>query len=568
MRNDDWRLAIADHGWARLFGVRAIGLPLLILLGGVVSSAAPSEPPDLRTRAERTRFEETSRYDDVRAVLDGLAASRGTLIHVTSFGRSEEGRELPLAVLGAPAPRDAGTARALRKPRVLVLANVHAGEVEGKEAALILARRLAGGDLRTLLDRIIVLVAPIYNADGNERISLDHRPEQFGPVTGVGTRENGRGLDLNRDFIKLETAESRALASLLATWDPHVVVDLHTTNGSYHGYHLTYAPTLAVNADPKIVQVSRSLLASARQVLADRGWRSYSYGNFVAEGALDKERERPDPASAPAWRTFDARPRFVTNGVGLRNRIAILSEAYSYLGFERRVRVTEAFVETLLALVARRGRAIVTATSDADRTAARAGEPDGPGPLGTRGRLVPLDGAVPILVGDVEARTNPKSGKLMQVMLEGVARPVLMQDYAGFAPVDPVQAPRAYVIPADPTHTPLVERVAALLARHGIATERLLAELRVEVEAVVPATIIRSPRVSQGHREVRLGEVARQPRTLVAPAGSLRVSMGQPLARLAFHLLEPTSDDGVVTWNLVDDWLRDGAEVPIYRVVR
>jgi hypothetical protein len=143
-----------------------------------------------------------------------------------------------------------------------------------------------------------------------------------------------------------------------------------------------------------------------------------------------------------------------------------------------------------------------------------------------------------------------------------------MQDYSGFAPVDPVQAPRAYVIPADPAHATLVERVAALLARHGIATEQLSAEIRVEVEAVVPATINRSPRVSQGHREVRLGEVARQPRTLVAPAGSLRVPMGQPLARLAFHLLEPTSDDGVVTWNLVDDWLRDGAEVPIYRVVR
>ena len=253
---------------------------------------------------------------------------------------------------------------------MLLLANIHAGEVEGKEAALILARRLAGGDLRRLLDRVTVLVAPIYNADGNERVSVDNRPAQFGPVGGVGMRETARGLDLNRDFVKLEAVESQGLASLLSTWDPHVVIDLHTTNGSYHGYHLTYASTLAVNADPRLVQTTRSLLTSARQVLADRGWRSYSYGNFVAEGALDRELTRPE-SGAPAWRTFDARPRFVTNGIGLRNRIAILSEAYSYLPFERRVRVTEAFAETVLALVARRAATVTALTSD-DRSRDRA----------------------------------------------------------------------------------------------------------------------------------------------------------------------------------------------------
>ncbi len=150
-------------------------------------------PPDLRTRAERTGFEETSRSDDVHAVLAGLAAASGDLVHVTSFGRSEESRDLPLAVLGSPAPRGPAAALASGKPRILVLANIHAGEVEGKEAALILARRLAGGDLRRLLDRITVLVAPLYNADGNDRISSGNRPSQFGPIGGVGTRRTRAG---------------------------------------------------------------------------------------------------------------------------------------------------------------------------------------------------------------------------------------------------------------------------------------------------------------------------------------------------------------------------------------
>src|SRR6476659_2570378 len=351
---------------------RALFLLILVASGMVHAADVPDAQ---RTRAEATNFEETSRAADVDRVLAALAEASPN-VTVTSFGRSEEGRPLPLAILSSPAVADPAAARRSGKPRVLVLANIHAGEVEGKEAALIVARRLAIGDLRSMLSRVIVIIAPLYNADGNERISLDHRPAQFGPLAGVGTRENANGLDLNRDFTKLEAAESRALVKLLTDWDPHVVLDLHTTDGSYHGYHLTYAPTLAVGADPKLVTFVRgTLLASATQVMLDRGWRTYYYGNFTTEGQLDREQDRPPGTGggAPAWRTFDARPRFVTNGIGLRNRIAILSEAYSYLSFERRVRVSEAFAETLLALVARRASAVTALIADLDRATARAG---------------------------------------------------------------------------------------------------------------------------------------------------------------------------------------------------
>jgi hypothetical protein len=556
--------------------VRLVGLPLSILLV-VVVSAALAEPRasrrharaaiqapvgadvahDVRTHAERTRFEETSRYDDVRRVLDAVRDAAPALARIEAFGASEEGRDLPLAVIGNPVPPSAATARAARKPRVLVLGGIHGGEVEGKEAALILARRLAGGDLRRLLDRITVLVAPLYNADGNERVSQENRPEQHGPIGGVGIRTNARGADLNRDFMKLQTAEGRSLAALLATWDPHVVIDLHTTNGSYHGYHLTYAPTLAVNADPRLVQVSRTLLADTRRLLLDRGWRTYSYGNFVAEDALDRERHRPD-AGAPAWRTFDARPRFVTNGVGLRNRIALLAEAYSYLGFDRRVRVTEAFVETLLALIARRAPAISSLLTRLDIDTVDAARRGALPPFGTRGRLAPLDGAVPILVGDVESRPNPRTGKPMTVMKESVATPVLMQDYASFEPVDLVTAPAAYILPP-----PVARTLEPLLERHGISVERLTAEARLDVERVVPAEVSYGGTTVQGRRQVKLGAVDRDRATINVPAGSLRVRLAQPLARLVFHLLEPTSDDGVVIWDLIP--VRAGEAIEIFR---
>ena len=102
-----------------------------------------------------------------------------------------------------------------------------------------------------------MLIAPIYNADGNEKVNVQNRTAQNGPVAGVGTRENSKGLDLNRDYMKLDSAEARALVGLMNRWDPHAAIDLHTTNGSYHGYHLTYSPTLNPNADARLIALAR-----------------------------------------------------------------------------------------------------------------------------------------------------------------------------------------------------------------------------------------------------------------------------------------------------------------------
>jgi murein tripeptide amidase MpaA len=197
-------------------------------------TAVPGAQTDpLRTRAEASHYEETSSYADVERFVSTLASS--PLVHLESFGKSEEGRDLPLLVISEPKVVTPEAARRLGRPLVFVQANIHAGEVEGKEAALMLARRLVDGDLAPLAKELVLLIAPIYNADGNERPDVRHRPAQNGPVGGVGTRENAKGLDLNRDYMKLDSREARALVELLNTWDPHVVVDLHTTNGSYHG---------------------------------------------------------------------------------------------------------------------------------------------------------------------------------------------------------------------------------------------------------------------------------------------------------------------------------------------
>jgi len=532
------------------------------LLVSVVSSSSAQQPPDLRSRAEISNYEETSSYADIQRVITGLTTS-SPLVHTESFGKTEEGRDLPLLVISEPKVTTPAAARKLGRPLVFVQANIHAGEVEGKEAVIALARRLTSGDLRPLAKQLVILIAPNYNADGNEKVSVQNRTAQYGPVAGVGTRENSKGLDLNRDYMKLDSLEARALVGLMNKWDPHVLVDLHTTNGSYHANHLTYSPILNPNADARLIEFTRDrMLAPIREaMLKKHNWRTYYYGNFAPEDGGGRESSRVDPANPGnvTWRTFDHRPRFGNNYAGLRNRIAILSEAYSYLDFKGRVDVTEDFVDEIWKSVAANAKQIMTLTAQADRqfTAPPTAKPV---ELGVEFQIRPLPETVGIFVGDVRKVVNPRSGREMLAMTD-MAVPVAMKDYGVFAATRSVAMPKGWLIPTNPRLAAAVER----LRFHGVTVQEITTPAQVSVERFTIADYTRAERVFQGRREARLKGQFESAQLSVTP-GALFVPADQPLARLAFYLLEPESDDGFVTWNVIEEGLAAGESYPIYRV--
>src|SRR5262249_34138608 len=136
---------------------------------------------------------------------------------------------------------DAAAASESGLPVVLIFSGIHAGEIDGKDASLALLRDIVTGKRASLLDRMIPLGVPIYNVDGPERVSPNNRMAQDGPVQGMGLRTNERGLDLNRDFAKMESPETAALVGkLFREWRPHVVVDCHVTDGMDFQYEMTY----------------------------------------------------------------------------------------------------------------------------------------------------------------------------------------------------------------------------------------------------------------------------------------------------------------------------------------
>ncbi|MDP6579215.1 MAG: M14 family metallopeptidase, partial [Vicinamibacterales bacterium] len=493
----------------------------VFVLFGCGPGGPVGEQPLLTTRAERTRYEQSTGYGEVVQFLE-RAAALSDRVHVTTFGSTVEGRPLPLAVVGDTIDARPESVTSGDRTRVWLQANIHGGEVCGKEALLMLLRDLVTGEHDDWLSSLTLLIAPIYNADGNELIGPDNRPFQFGPFQGMGVRTNAQGLDLNRDHTKLESPEARALARAYQEYDPHVVVDLHTTNGTAHAYHLTYAPPLHPNTPAAIDTLLRDewLPAVTEAIKATYGWDMYFYGNTL-RGA----------GAAPTWNTFDHRPRFNNSYVGLRNRVGILSEAYAYAPFDERVAATLRFVEEVLAFASERADVIAALVEQGDtesvvgsRLATRA----------TRERSVE---PVEILLGETDEVENPYTRAPMRRRLDTVT-PTMMYEYGRFAAAEDGDelAPEAYYVPAD--LTPVVD----LLAAHGVDGAPLDTDTTISAEQFVIAGSSLAERALEGHRE-RTVEGAWEPVERAVPAGTLVVQVSQPLGRLVFTLLEPRSDD-------------------------
>ena len=515
---------------------------LVLALAAAACVGASSDPEDLRTRAERTAYTETSRYEDVVELME-VVAERSDLIHLTTFGYTTEGRALRLAVVGDVSDPSPEAVRASGKLPVYLQGNIHGGEVPGKEALLMLLRDVASGATGDWLDSLVLLVAPLYNADGNERVRLTNRPRQHGPTAGMGQRPNAQGLDLNRDHMKLASSEARSVARLLSEFDPYVTVDLHTTNGTRHGYHLTYSPPLHPGTHPALIDLLRGRLLPdiTEQIRQKHGWEYYYYGNLST----------PPGASEPAWTTFDHRPRFNNNYVGLRNRVAILSEAYSYATFEDRVLATAYFVDEILDWVSRESDAVRSAVAEADNTVGAS--------LPTRAAPERSPQPVEILLGEVDEERNPFSGEVM-LRRRDVRTPTTMYEYGTFASTESARAPAAYLLPAQWTN------VAENLSAHGIQLRTLEAarDLGVEVFRVDSTRV--AERAFEGRLERTVWGVYREEGRLV-PAGTIVVPLDQTLGRLAFYLLEPRSDDGLLAWGALDDGIRAGEDYPILRAM-
>jgi len=495
-----------------------------------------------QTTPERTGGRETSSFADVTGFLDSLE-HRGSTFRFGSLGTSTEGRSIPFVIAAVPGVQGPADAQASGRVVVWVQANIHAGEVEGKEAVQMILRDLAFGPLRSLLDSLVLLVVPIYNPDGNDAWAAGsvNRPGQNGPAI-VGRRPDGLNLDLNRDYVKMEAPETRGAAALIDAWQPDVFIDLHTTNGSYHGYALTYSPGLNPNDTPANAYVRDKLLPSIRQRMKSRhALEVFPYGNF---------RNQMADSLILGWETYDARPRFGTNWTGLRGRMAILSEAYSNDPFPARITATYAFVQEILSMLAAERSGIKRLVAQSARL-----RPDS---VTVRSVLAP-----PVeqpVIAEITTAAGDGDGPYARRNRTGEFRTIRMPVYDRFTASRREARPVAYLIPAS------LPDVATLLQRQGIQVERFTAPWKGAAERFRIDSISAQPWAFEGHRTVTVEGAWVAPAPYEAATGSYLVRTDQPLGTLASYILEPASEDGIDTWNFVDRLLSLRSPHPVARV--
>jgi hypothetical protein len=555
------------------------------------------------TRAERTNFTETSHHEDVIAFIDSLKVL-GAKISTGSIGKTMEGRELPYVIASRPLITTPAEARRLNRPIAYIQANIHGGEVEGKEAMLAMLRDLLFDKNKNVLDSIVLIVQPIYNADGNDKWGPQERNRgaQNGPEL-VGTRQNAQGWNLNRDYIGADAPETRGAFAMLNKWVPDLFMDLHTTDGSLHGYALTYAPPLTPTAVNVIPYAQNTLLPAIRQRMRDRhGFEIQDYGDFSRPGARGAGRGagRGAPGAAPggrgadstagrrggggggggrgpsfemmladsvpsgyAFTTFESLARYGTNYYGLRNRIAILSEAFSHDPFPRRVASTYDFVFEILSYLAEHKTEIMNLGKQGDAKVVAWGKAPGTSPklsLKSRMDTTRIEDVRVELLKPLTDSTKREHGMGMRERT-GIIKLVKMPVMDSFTPTLTSTLPFGYAFDEKTANALL-----PILKIHGISVEKLDAAASVMAQAFGVDTVMERGRSETSRMLKDVGGQWKEPAKRTLPAGTYVVRAGQPYGLAAFYLLEPESEDGLTQWSFLDNILAPRSDFPIVRI--
>lgn len=489
-----------------------------------------------RTKAERTKYRQTSDYDETMRFCRQIeGASRW--VRVVSYGVSPQGRDLPLVILSKDRAFTPDEARASGKPIVLIQNGIHSGEIEGKDACLALMRDVAA--LRTraeLLDSAIVLVLPIFSVDAHERRGRFNRINQNGPEE-MGWRSTSVGLNLNRDYLKVETAEMRALIGNVYTkWWPHLLVDNHTSDGADFQLDLMVSVNHGAGTPPAL----------------DR-WMAEAYEGRVVERAKQLGHVTGpyfDPRGGDIRRGLDywnSTPRYSTGYPPLHGRAAVLVETHMLKPYATRVKATYDLMIATLEELRARPRDLTRAVEASEREAiARPAARDSASRalvLASRGsdRSVPFE-----FKGYAFTRDPSEISGAPVPHYTSTPWDTILPLYRETVATLTVQTPPGYVVPQ--------EWAAARdrLDLHGVRYRRFA---RAWTDTVVQARIAEwsaEPRLNEGHYPTRIARVEWLRRVRTFRPGDLWVPCDQRSGALAVHLFEPQAPDGLAYWNAFD----------------
>ncbi|MBI2261099.1 MAG: M14 family metallopeptidase [Caulobacterales bacterium] len=466
-------------------------------------------------------------YADTRAWFDRLDGA-SDLIRIEQFGVSPEGRPIYAVI----ASKD-GAAFDPAKPVLLAQAGIHPGEIDGKDAGMMLLRDIAFNGKDELLDRVNLILIPILSVDGHERASAYSRPNQRGPRI-QGWRNTATNQNLNRDYLKLDQPEMRAVRGLILKYRPDLYVDIHVTDGMDYQYDVTYG----YNGENGIY--SRSP-ATARWL--DAAFKPAINAALEAQGHIPGELVFGMGEDPKAGLSDGGLGERFSNGWGSAAHVpTILIENHSLKPHEQRVLGTYVFLEQALRTLAA-GSADLRAAVAAD-SALRPAE-------------IPAN-----FVQDAEPSTtrafkgiryetwDSRASGRQEIRWLGEPDPELWQlPFYASHPTLTLRRPEAYWVPS--YRADIIERLRA----HGVSMETLDAPRTVSVDMLRLDDPKLATRANEGHVQAAVASVTPEHRDWIFPAGSVRVPTDQPLGDVVVLLLEPQSSESFFAWGLFPEVL-------------
>ncbi|GAA0399533.1 M14 family metallopeptidase [Brevundimonas terrae] len=462
-------------------------------------------------------------YANTRAWFERLDAA-SDLIRLESFGTSPEGRDIYAVI----ASKD-GAQFDPAKPVVLVQAGIHPGEIDGKDAGMMLLRDIAFYGKSDLLDGANLILIPILSVDGHERSGRYSRPNQRGPRV-QGWRNTGTNQNLNRDYLKLDQPEMRAVRGLILKYNPDIYLDVHVTDGMDYQYDVTFGFTGEDETFTRSPAIAGWL---------DSVYKPHLYNGLEAQGHIPGEL---------VFGLDDDNPRAGLNDGGLGERFSngwgdaahiptILIENHSLKPHDQRVLGTYVFIEETLKVMSQ-NVAVVRAAIAADRALRPASLPANFVQVEEPTEIVPFKGI------KYEMYESAASGR-KEIRWLGEADPEIWQmPWFGSKPSLHLTRPSAYWVPA--YRTDIIERLAA----SGVQMTRVDAPTSVDVTMLRLKGPKLSQRANEGHIEVKIDGVEEEMTRWTFAPGSVRVSTDQPLGDLVMLALEPQSRESYFAWGM------------------
>lgn len=532
--------------------MRTIALALLLLALGTAapaqkpsSQAGGSDAVDWRTPAERSDYRTTPRYDETMAYVRRVAAAVPRQVKVEVFGKTGEGRDLVDVVVSRDGVFDPRTLHRADRPILLIQNAIHAGEMDGKDSCLALLRDMVISKTQApLLERAVVVIIPIYNADGHERFGPYNRINQNGPEE-MGWRVNANNLNLNRDYVKAEAPETRAWLKLWNRWLPDFFVDDHVTDGADYRYDVTFGLSAYAGNDPALNEWQQKTVAPyLEKAVAASGHVPGPFIFLVDDADPTKGIER-----------YPSIPRFADGYTVLENRPGMLVEMHMLKDYKTRVTGNYEILRALLEVMNRDADTLVRLNREADAAVVAAGKRFEPGakfPL----RTAPSK-ETELFLYHTFNYTRELSGVSGQLWIRytpepldiNIPRPARLETTLAIAP------PRAYIVPTQ------WSQVIGALEAHGLQLERTTRPWSAEVDTYRCTDLKWNEQSFEGHHVMFSPQFAARSFSghctpvrgqLSFPAGSAVVPMDQRAAKVAMEWLEPEAPDSAVAWGYFD----------------